>query len=67
MFATNTENFEKLKNEIFFKKTSSLYIVYSKCGHENEKIFEEEEPFEILKVIGLINDIEEYQKIYNNA
>ena len=27
---------------------------------ENEKIFKEEESIEILKIIGLINNIEEY-------
>ena len=42
-------------------------IVYSKCGHEYEKLFKEEESIEILKTLGLINSIEEYQKIYNPA
>ena len=28
------------------------------------KIFKEEESIEILKIFGLINNIEEYQKIY---
>ena len=49
-----------------FKKKSPV-IVYSKCGHEYEKIFKEEESTEIVNVIGLINNIEEYQKIYNHA
>ena len=43
-----------------FKKSLSLSIVYSKCGHEYEKIFKEEESTEILKILGLINNIEEY-------
>ena len=49
------------------KKTLSLSIVYSKCGHKYEKIFKKEESIEILKVLGLISNIEEYQKIYNHV
>ena len=30
-----------------------------KCGHEYEKIFKEEQPIEILKIVGLINNIDE--------
>ena len=52
---------------IFKKKTFYLSIVYSKCGHEYKKIFREEDSIEILKVLGLINNIEEYQKIYNHV
>ena len=48
-------------------KSLRISIVYSKCGHENEKKFKEEESIEILKVLGLINNIEEYQKIYNHT
>ena len=36
MFAINIENFKKTK--ILYM----LYVVYSKCGHEYEKIFKEE-------------------------
>ena len=45
----------------------SLSTVYSKCGHEYEKIFKEEKSIEILKIIGLINNIDEYQKKYNHT
>ena len=45
----------------------NLSVVYSKCGHEYEKIFQEEGSIEILKIPGLINNIEEYQKIYNHV
>ena len=65
MFAINIENFKKLK--YVFKKTLSLSTVYSKCDHEYEKIFKEEESIEILKILGLTNSIEEYQKIYDHA
>ena len=30
-------------------------------------MFKEEESIEILKILGLINNTEEYQKIYNHA
>ena len=52
--------FKKAKASYIFKKASSLSIVYNKCG----KIFKEEESIEIFKFFGLINNIEEYQKIY---
>ena len=37
-----------------------------KCGNEYEKIFKEEESVEILNILGLIANMEEYQKIYNH-
>ena len=66
MFAMNIENLGKLKH-IIYKKRLSLSIVYSKCSHEYKKIFKEEESIEILKILGLTNNIEQYQKIYNHA
>ena len=42
-------------------------VVYSKCGHKYEKIFKEEESIKALKILGLINDIEEYQKILDHV
>ena len=56
-----------IKVHIFFNKKLILSIDYSKCGHEYEKIFKEEGSVEILKILGLINNIDEYQKIYNHA
>ena len=50
-----------------FKKALSLPIFHSKCSHDYEKIFKEEDSIEILKILGLINNIEEYQKIYNHG
>ena len=49
------------------EKTIVLSIICSKCKNEDEKIFKEEESIEILKILGLRNNIEEYQKIYNHA
>ena len=57
----------KLKCQIFFKK-HSLSIAYSNCSHAYEKKkIKEEESIELLKILGLINNIEEYQKIHNHA
>ena len=69
MYYNACNKYRKLKKttvSYIFKKTS-LSIVYSECGHEYETIFKEEESIEILKILGLINNIEEYQKIYNHA
>ena len=68
MFVINIENSrKKTKVSYIFKKKLSLSIVYSKCGHEYQKIFKEEESINILKILGLNNNIEEYQKIYNHV
>ena len=45
-----------------FWKTLGLFIFCRKCGNKDKKIFEEEESVEILKILGLIIDIEKYQK-----
>ena len=67
MFAINEGNIKKLKYDIFKKKTLSISFVYGKCGHEYEKIFKEEESIEILKILGLITNIGEYNRIYNHV
>ena len=46
---------KKPKVSYNFEKALSHAIVYSKCGHEYEKIFKKEESIEILKTLGLIN------------
>ena len=56
-----------IKISFIFEKTLALSIVYSKCGHEYKKIFKEEESIEILKILDLNTNIEEYQKIYNHV
>ena len=63
----NKESLENTKISYILKKILSLSILYSKCGHEYGKVFKEKESIGILKIIGLINNIEEYQKIYNHA
>ena len=58
--------FEKPKISYLLEKTLVLSIICSKCKNEDEKIFKEEEPIETLKIIGLINNIEDYQKIQHH-
>ena len=62
MYCNECNKYRKYKKSkiYIFKKTLSLSIVH-KCGHEYKKIFKEES-IEILKILGLINNIEEYQK-----
>ena len=48
------------------EKTSHLSIVYSNFDHEYKKIFNEKESIEILKILVLITNIEEYRKICNH-
>ena len=63
------DRYRKFKNpkmSYIFKKALGLSIVCSKCDHEYKKIFKEEESVEILKIIGLITNIEEYRDIYNH-
>ena len=61
LFVASIEN---LKNHKYLlEKTLVLSIICSKCENEDEKIFKEEESIEILKFFGLVNNIEEYQKI----
>ena len=50
-------NFSKwLWVEDFLKKTV-FSIICNKCKNEDEKIFKEEESIEILKILGLIENI----------
>ena len=51
----------------FFKTTLHFSVIYSKCGHEHKKIFEKNESIEILKIVALITNIEECQKIYTHV
>ena len=54
------EKWTKLKNlkiSFIFEKTLVLSIICSKCGNEDEKIFNKEESIEILNLLGLIENI----------
>ena len=71
MIAVSIENLTKLIYIYIYiyilKKTASLSIAYIKCGRKYENIFKEEESIEMLKIPNLINNIDEYQKIYNHV
>ena len=41
----------------------SISIIYDKCGSKHKKVFKEEESFKKLKILGIINNIDEHQKI----
>ena len=49
--------FEKPKISHLLEKTLVLSIICSKCKNEDEKLFKEEESIEILKILGLIENI----------
>ena len=58
MFTINIEN---------FTKTKILYMLFTVSVVMNmKKIFKEEKSVDISKILGLIDNIEEYQKIYNH-
>ena len=50
-----------MKYHAFSKKAWFLSINCSKYGKKDEKIFKGEESIDVLKIIDLIIDIEEYQ------
>ena len=49
--------FEKPKISYLLEKTLVLSIISSKCKSEDEKLFNEAESIEILKILGLIENI----------
>ena len=61
------KKFEKTIITYIFEKTLVLSFICSKCKNENEAIWKGEESIEILKFIGLMNNMEKHQKIYNHV
>ena len=57
VFCGKYRKFEKSKISHLLEKTLALSIICSKCKKEDEKLFKEEESIEILKIIGLIENI----------
>ena len=49
----------KIKNTKIYilEKTLALSIICSKCKNEDHKIFKQEESIEMLKILGLIENI----------
>ena len=49
--------FEKSRISYLLEKTSVLSTICSKCENEYENLFKKEESIEILKVLGLIENV----------
>ena len=49
--------FEKPNNSYLLEKTLAIFIICSKCQIEHAKLFKEEESIEVLKILGLIENI----------
>ena len=49
------KEFKKPKISYICDKTLLLFSIYNNRGRVDEKLFEEEEPIEILKILGFIN------------
>ena len=63
LFLTNIEYLKKLKISYLLEKTLVLPITCSNRKNENKKMFQEEQSIELVEILGLINNIEEYRKI----
>ena len=63
VIGSNYRKFEKPKISYFLEKRLALSIICSKHKNDDGKIFKKEEWIEILQILGLIHNIEEYQKI----
>ena len=50
----NIESLKNLKYQRFYKKLS---IICSKCKNEDEKILKKKESVQIIKILGLIQNI----------
>ena len=51
------KKFEKLKISDLLQKTLVISVICSWCKNEIEKIFKEEDSIEILKILGLIENM----------
>ena len=57
IFVVSIEKLKTLKYHTFFKNILVRSIVYNKGENKDKKMFKEEELTEILKIIGLIENI----------
>ena len=60
---SKNRRFEKPKISYLLVKTLVLFTICSKCKNEDEEKFKEKESIETLTLLGLTNNIEEYQKM----
>ena len=51
------KKFENRKILYLLEKTLVLSIICNKCKNKDEKLFKEEESIEMLKILGLIENI----------
>ena len=65
MFVISIENLKTWNYHIFSKKHSFLLFTVRVVMNIKRK-FKEKDSIEILKILGLITNIDEYQKIYNH-
>ena len=49
--------FEKPKMSYLLEKTLVLSVICSECNNEDKLLFKEQESIEILKILGLIENI----------
>ena len=52
LFVLNIEILKTVEYQTFLKQALVLYIIYSKCDSEYDKIFKEKEPIKILDLIS---------------
>ena len=57
VFCGRYGKFEKHKISYLLKRALILSIICSKCKNEDEKIFKEKELTEVLKILGLNENI----------
>ena len=57
LFAVSIENLENLKYYASIIKIIYLSVICRKCLNKDQKIFKEEDSIEILKILGLIENI----------
>ena len=58
MICSKYRKFEKPKISYLLEKTLVLSVICNKCKIDDEKLFKEEGPIEILKILGLIENIQ---------
>ena len=70
MYCNVSNEYKKFKkskiSHIFLENIKSFYCLQT-VWSQIQKTFKEEEPIEILKILALINNREEYQKISSHA
>ena len=66
IYCTVSGKYRKFKNpniSYISDKTLSFFNACRECGNENKRVFKEEETTEILKILDLIINVKEYQKM----